>query len=103
MWCATRQISLGAEHSYQPTAIDDVPITSSTVIPKMLRQQTQVFYTTQDSPIYTFPLFDHPLDTPDMEPKFEYELSQNYEITTMSPTLARTIDAIAGDNITPVL
>jgi Mg-chelatase subunit ChlD len=104
MWCATRQISLGSEHSYQPTAFEDDlgPVTLS-VAPKMRRQQTQVFYTTQDSPIYTFPLFDHPLNTPDMEPKFEYELSQNYEITTMSPTLARTIDAIAGDDITPGL
>lgn len=114
MWCATRHISLGREHSYQPTqgfdAGDEMPIFDMdttdfgatmpyTPRPKLRRNgRPQLFYTTRDPPIYTFPLFDHPLNTPDITGNEEhYEMSQNFDRTMMSPSMARTIDAVVGD------
>ena len=107
MWCATRHISLGREHSYQPTqgfdAGEDFDATMPyTPRPKLRRNgRPQLFYTTQDPPVYTFPLFDHPLNTPDITGNNEhYEMSQNFDRTMMSPSMARTIDAVVGD--TPI-
>ena len=101
MWCATRHISLGREHSYQPTqgfdAGEDFDATMPyTPRPKLRRNgHQQLFYTTRDPPIYTFPLFDHPLNTPDITGNNEhYEMSQNFDRTMMSPSMARTIDAV---------
>lgn len=104
MWCTTRHISLGREHSYQPTQgfdmVDDFETTLPYIPrPKLRRNgRPQLFYTTRDPPVYTFPLFDHPLDTPDITGIDEhYEMSQNFDRTMMSPSMARTIDAVVGD------
>lgn len=115
LWCATRHNSLGREHSYQPshgidvfegslldTDIDmDMNCTITTPRPKMKRNRPRVFYTTQDPPIYTFPLFEHPLDTPDITGDIgNHEMSQNFDTTMMSPTMARTVNAISESAVT---
>lgn len=115
LWCATRHNSLGREHSYQPShGIDlfegslldvDIDIDMNSTFtrprPKMKRNRPRVFYTTQDPPIYTFPLFEHPLDTPDITGDVgNYEMSQNFDTTMMSPTMAKTVTAISESTAT---
>lgn len=112
LWCANRHNSLGREHSYQPShGIDALDMGSvldldeSTTLcprtPNRRRNRPRVFYTTQDPPIYTFPLFEHPLDTPDITGN--YEMSQNFDTTMMSPSMARTIHAVNDVTETAVL
>jgi len=115
MWCTTRQISLGREHSYQPTqgfdlydgSLLDTDINMDATLlspPKLRRNRPKVYYTTRDPPIYTFALFEHPLNTPDIVGEDSYELSQNYDMAMMSPSLARTVCAMSGEsNNTTVL
>lgn len=87
MWCTTRQQSLGQNHSYQPTdfAESEDFLESTIRMPKMRRSQA-----------CTYPLFDRDTATAAAEP---YELSQNFDFATMSPSMARAITAVSSPSL----
>jgi uncharacterized protein YegL len=116
MWCATRQISLGRDHSYQPTqfAEDDyefgnimnynynTPPTRNTPplfaddsdmldLQHAPRRRRQSLSNTQT--LFTFPLYDD-CNTPTENDTDNYEMSQNFDYNTMSPSLARTVQSV---------
>lgn len=95
MWCTTRQMSLGRDHSYQPTQfLDDENNNNITWAPNRMRRNLGRI-NANDPDIFpqTFPLFDE-----EDEDNLMQNLTQNFDLDTMSPSLARTIHGVSTLN-----
>ena len=94
MWCTTRQMSLGRDYSYQPTQFldrddnDDIFARSNSWAPNRMRRNLAII--NADNFPQTFPLFDE-----DDEDNLVQNLTQNFDLETMSPSLARTIQGVS--------